>query len=202
MVGKIKTFLSHSSQDQSFISRLEKSLEVVGANSYIAEWWLEAGQLLADKIKRNITDSTVLVALLSHEANRSAWVHEEIGYAIAKDIPIIPVLEEDVDIRGFLEGLEYIPYNKYEFDDTIYRIITSVRAYVYMPSLFPNVLRPIRALDTLNLSCINCDKRFVNQLPLQENINKAIEQNQVFLFDCPNCFHENKVDPKTFNIIE
>jgi len=200
MVGVIKTFISYSSRDEHYVRQLYESLKTVGANPYVAEWWLETGRPLAEKIKRNIADSTCLVAMLSSEANRSAWVHEEIGYAVAKGIPVIPVIEEGIKVRGFLEGLEYIPYNKYDFDDTIYRIIISVRIVVYMPAILP-VLPPIRALDTLKLTCKKCDKQFTNPLPTQDEINKAIERGQVFLFECPYCSHKNKVNPKTFKVI-
>jgi hypothetical protein len=199
MVGKIKTFISYSSNDSAYIQRLFRSLDTVGANPYIAEWWLEAGQPLAEKIKRNIEDSICLVAMLSYEANNSAWVHEEIGFTIAKGILVIPVIETGIKIRGFLEGLEYIPYDKYDFDETVYEIITSIRAAIYLPSFIaPHVKPPRRALDTLNFTCSNCDEQFSKQLPSQDEINKAIERSQVFLFNCPFCLYQNQVNPKTF----
>jgi hypothetical protein len=199
MAGKIKTFISYSSQDSALIQRLHGSLDAVGANPYVAEWWLEAGQPLADKIRRNIEDSTCLLTMLSDEANNSAWVHEEIGYAIAKGIPVIPVLEVGVKVRGFLEGLEYIPYDKYDFDETIYKILTSIRAAIYLPAIMaPRLRPPIRALDTLRLTCKNCNNQFTNALPAQDEINKAIERGLVFSFDCPSCHHQNQVNPKTF----
>lgn len=199
MVGKIKTFISYSSQDSAYIHRLDKSLDTVGANPYVAEWWLEAGQPLAEKIRRNIEDSTCLVAMLSDEANGSAWVHEEIGYAIAKGIPVIPVIEVGVKVRGFLEGLEYIPYDKDDFDETVYKILTSIRAAVYLPAIIaPHIRPPMRALDALKLTCRNCDKQFTSELPTQDEINKAIERSQVFLFDCPFCRYQNQANPKTF----
>lgn len=199
MVGTIKTFISYSSEDSTYIHKLHRSLDTIGANPYVAEWWLEAGQPLAEKIRRNIEDSACLIAMLSSEANSSAWVHEEIGYAVAKGIPVIPVIEAGVKVRGFLEGLEYIPYDKYDFDETVYKILTSIRAAVYLPAIIaPNIRPPIRALDTLKLTCKNCDKQFSNRLPTQDEINRAIEHSQVFLFDCPFCNYQNQANPKTF----
>jgi len=199
MVGTIKTFISYSSEDSVYVQRLHASLDTIGANPYVAEWWLEAGQPLAEKIRRNIEDSTCLLAMLTEEANSSAWVHEEIGYAIAKGKTVIPVVEAGVKIRGFLEGLEYIPFDKYDFDETVYKILTSVRAAVYLPAIIaPHLRPPMRALDTLKATCRNCGKQFTNTLPLQDEINKAIESNHVFLYDCPFCQYQNKMNPKTF----
>lgn len=199
VVGTIKTFIGYSSRDEPYVARLCKSLDTVGANPYVAEWWLEAGRPLAEKIEKNIAVSTCLVALLSDEANRSPWVHEEIGYAMAKGIPVIPVVEDGVKIRGFLEGLEYIAYDKYDFDETTYRIITSVRTVVYMPAIIAPAIRPpTRALDTLRFRCKACDREFTEPLPAQDEINRAIERGHVFIFDCPFCGNRIKVNPKTF----
>ena len=199
MAGTVKTFISYSSQDSVYIHRLHKSLDAVGANPYVAEWWLEAGQPLAEKIRRNIEDSMCLLAILSNEANNSAWVHEEIGYAIAKGTPVIPVIEAGAKVRGFLEGLEYIPYDKYDFDETVYKILTSIRAIVYVPAFIaPQMRPPIRALDTLTLTCRNCNKKFTNALPNQDEINGAIEHSQTFLFNCPFCNYQTQTNPKTF----
>lgn len=198
MVGIIKTFIGYSNQDVYHIHQLYESLEAVGSGPYVAEWWLEAGRPLAEKIKRNLAESTCLVTMLSDEANSSAWVHEEIGYAIGRGVPVIPVIEEGVKIRGFLEGLEFIPYSKDDFDETIYRIITNLRASIYLAPL-PGL--PIRALDTLKLTCKVCNIPFFNSLPFQEQINTTIKKGYVFLYKCPNCFNEHKVNPKTFKII-
>ena len=43
---------------------------------------------------------------------RSAWVNQEIGYAKRADKLIVPVVEDGVDLKGFLTGLEYVTFRR------------------------------------------------------------------------------------------
>ena len=79
MVGTIKTFISYSSQDSTYIHRLHRSLDTVGANPYVAEWWLEAGQPLAEKMKKSEKELAEEVDLLDTMLSSLVELLEEKG---------------------------------------------------------------------------------------------------------------------------
>ena len=202
LTGIVKAFLSYSTQEESFVRSLFDSLLTVGAGPYVAEWDDRSGESLATKIENNISDCVCFVVLLTESSNSSSWVHEEIGFAQALKKPIIPVVERGVRIRGFLEGKEWIQFEKYNFDYTIYRIINRVRNVVYLPAVLPlpNILPPIRSLDTVYAKCKTCLGEFTIALPSQEDINEAVSSNKILEAMCPNG-HKNKLKCTTFQSI-
>lgn len=117
-----KVFISHSTNDMDLVYELRISLGRVGVEPYVAEYYPEPDEELPQKIKRNIDDSQSVVALLTHDGIRSQWVNQEIGYADKAGKKIIPIVEEGVEISGFLTSKERILFNRanpYEVSDII-----------------------------------------------------------------------------------
>jgi hypothetical protein len=105
-------FVSHSVKDLQLVYLLKSWLESRGINVYIAEESPEPGKPLPKKIAEAIDRSDVVLALLTSDGARSQWVHQEIGYAIKAGKLVIPVIEEGVEVKGFLTGVEYISFRR------------------------------------------------------------------------------------------
>jgi hypothetical protein len=105
-------FVSHSVKDLWLVYLLKPWLESRGINVYIAEESPEPGKPLPKKIAEAIDRSDVVLALLTSDGARSQWVHQEIGYAIKAGKLVIPVIEEGVEVKGFLIGVEYISFRR------------------------------------------------------------------------------------------
>lgn len=89
-------------KDENLASILQKSLEKRGIEGYIAQLKPAYDLLISDKVKCEIQSSDYLIAIITTYGLSSASVHEEIGYAIGKDIPVILMVEEDVKEGGVL----------------------------------------------------------------------------------------------------
>lgn len=79
-------------------------------DGYLAEARPEYELLIRDKIKNEIESSDYLVGIITDNALHSASVHEEIGYAIGKDIPVLLMVEKGLKEKGVLiygKELEY-----------------------------------------------------------------------------------------------
>ncbi|MHB8105707.1 MAG: toll/interleukin-1 receptor domain-containing protein, partial [Dehalococcoidales bacterium] len=72
----------------------------------------QAGTLLAGKVSNAIEQSNCVIAFLTQDGARSNWVNQEIGYAKRAGKIVIPVAEEGVPQTGFVQGVEYIPFNR------------------------------------------------------------------------------------------
>lgn len=101
----LRVFISHTfaeDDDTHLAQMLEKELGAAGIDGYLAEKTLRYDLLIHDKICRAIDESAWLVAVITRAAQRSASVHEEIGYALGRGKNVIVMLEEGVKESGVL----------------------------------------------------------------------------------------------------
>ena len=104
-------FLSHNSSDGEHIDKIEKSLQEIGVKPYVFKKDPRPGRMLSDKIESSIIASDVLLVLFTMEGQYSQWMNSEIGYAKAAEIPIIPLVDKNIEqaTLPFLGGVEYVP---------------------------------------------------------------------------------------------
>lgn len=125
-----KVFISHSTQDQGLVISLANLLSKFGVEVFVAEWYLSPGERLDTKVFGQIEKSDCIVALLTREGIRSNWVHEEIGYSLQLNRPIIPIVEKGVDPKDLaaLQGRTYIEYDPYQYQQALMELSTYVRS--------------------------------------------------------------------------
>lgn len=98
-------------------SIFSKKLKEHGMDGYLAEARPEYELLIRDKIKNEIKSSDYLVGIMTETALISASVHEEIGFAIGTDIPVLLMVEEGLKEKGVLiygKEPEYFTENFFE----------------------------------------------------------------------------------------
>ncbi len=103
-------FISHSVSDLNVVYQFKYWLEVNGIGVYVADSQPQLGVPLPVKISNGIKQSDCVIAILTQNGDRSAWVNQEIGYAKATGKLVIPVVEEGVDPKGFVAGVEYTTF--------------------------------------------------------------------------------------------
>lgn len=111
-----KVFISHSTRNQGLVISLANLLSKFGIEVLVAEWYLTPGERLDEKVVEQIRKSDCVVALLTRDGIRSNWVQQEIGYALASNVPLIPLVEKGIDSEALaaLQGKEYIEYDPYQ----------------------------------------------------------------------------------------
>lgn len=98
-------------------------------NVYVAEWSVQPGQPLPEKVARNIDASDCILVILTQGGMRSEWVNQEVGYAKKAGKAIVPIVEEGVEVKGFLQGLEHVPFHRNNVNKAV------VKAANYLQSL-------------------------------------------------------------------
>lgn len=78
-------FLSHSSKDKPFVTRLAIDLLNRGIPVWFDKWEMDTGDSLLMSIADGISDSTRLILVLSKSSIGSSWVKREITIGIAKE---------------------------------------------------------------------------------------------------------------------
>ena len=119
-----KVFISHSmdSEDTDVLYAMAHLLRQNSIGAYVAEWNPQYGNSLSEKVKREIDDSDLVLVILTNMSSRSAFVHQEIGYAEDKK-QIIPMVESGVDIKGFLVGKEYAEFDRHNYELTMRNVV-------------------------------------------------------------------------------
>ena len=122
-------FLSHNSSDEEHIDKIEKSLQEIGVKPYIFKKDSRPGRMLSDKIESSIRDSDVLLVLFTMEGQYSQWMNSEIGYAKAAEIPIIPLVDANIEHADlpFLGGVEYVPIDLENPEPALSDLIKDIR---------------------------------------------------------------------------
>lgn len=110
----MKVFISHSENDEALASILKKILEADEKidEAFIFEEKKMPGIQIYDKIINELGDSDCMVPIITENSKKSPSVHQEIGYAQAKDMEKIPLVKKGADKGFILYGTE-----NYEFTD-------------------------------------------------------------------------------------
>jgi hypothetical protein len=87
-----RVFISytHKKEDEDLVEEIGNTLRDEGM---ILLWDknLSVGTGFNEQIKKFISHSHVFVPIITNSSHRRGWVHQEIGYAIANNIPILPL---------------------------------------------------------------------------------------------------------------
>lgn len=108
-----KIFLSHSASDGAWAKWIAVQAQGVGITVYLYEHDPQPGVSIAAKVQQQITGSDALVVLLTRSGHASPYVQQEIGYAEAAHLLIIPLVWPGVEERSLamLQGREYILFD-------------------------------------------------------------------------------------------
>lgn len=110
MEKKYRVFVSYSHVDRKQIERI---VDILKNNGLIPMWdenFLYGGRF-HDQIKNYIAHSHVFMPFITNESSQRGWVHQEIGYAMAQNIPILPVTFDRIP-GEMLQHLHAIPYSE------------------------------------------------------------------------------------------
>lgn len=105
-----KVFISYSTNDFPIVEHVRMLLTNPAVEVYIAEYSVEPGSQLNNTIVAAIKNCDLFVLLWSRNSKISEYVPQEIGIARGNNKPILPiVLEEELQLPGFVKELKYLP---------------------------------------------------------------------------------------------
>lgn len=115
-----RIFLSYSREDFDYAARISDRLRTLKVKP-VWDRDNSAGWPFLDQIKKRIAYSHLFIPLLTSQSAQSSWVNHEIGYAIGRNVPVLPLslgrlpegmaagvqAESDEHIEGLLERLTH-----------------------------------------------------------------------------------------------
>jgi hypothetical protein len=132
-----RIFISYSHQD----SEIVKKLVVVLTKCRFDVIWddnLIAGSGFHDQIKDLIASAHLFMPLITKESSNRGWVHQEIGFAMALNIPVLPVTTENLDPGGMLQLIHAV-----KIDDDIKNIEQCLNRYTIQTLLNNSITTPL-----------------------------------------------------------
>jgi len=103
---KIRVFISYTHDDLCYVEQLAEYLEECGFQT-LWDDKLKPGEGFTYQIQNLITQSHVFIAFVTDHSNWRGWVQQEIGYALALNIPILPIAI-GTDPVGIISAVEAV----------------------------------------------------------------------------------------------
>jgi hypothetical protein len=85
-----RIFISYSHEDRRLAERVVRILEENGLQPMWDEH-LQWGGRFSDQIRNLIAFSHAFIPLITESSSKRGWVHQEIGYAMALNVPVLPI---------------------------------------------------------------------------------------------------------------
>ncbi len=112
-----KVFISHSSADKQFVRKLVDDLKIQNIPVWFDESDILVGDSIVQKINTALSESDYLIVVLSRTSVESAWVKNELDYALMEEkskdsIVILPVKIDDCEIPPLLRSRLYADFSR------------------------------------------------------------------------------------------
>jgi hypothetical protein len=95
-------FISHKDSHKIEAKSLADSLEEYGVSTFVAHDNIEPMSTWQGEIEKALATMEIMLAFVTDDFHDGFWTNQEIGYALGKQIPIIPVKLERADPMGFI----------------------------------------------------------------------------------------------------
>ncbi|MEN6346959.1 MAG: toll/interleukin-1 receptor domain-containing protein [Armatimonadia bacterium] len=103
----LRLFISHRAEDKALASRMKENCLDYGISCFVAHEDIEPTAEWQSEITRALLSMDALVALLTADFHSSSWTDQEIGAAVGRAVPVIPV-SIGCDPYGFIGYIQAI----------------------------------------------------------------------------------------------
>ncbi len=87
---RFRVFISYSHEDQQFAEQVVEVLRDMGLEP-VWDKDIRPGTPFSDAIKGLISHTHIFMPLITENSQKRPWVHQETGYAIAINVPVLPI---------------------------------------------------------------------------------------------------------------
>jgi hypothetical protein len=105
-----RLFLSHKAAVKKKTSELKEQLELYGVSSFVAHQDIHPTKEWQDEIENALASMDAFIALLTDDFHDSEWTDQEVGYALARGVPLIAV-KLGKDPYGFIGKFQALACN-------------------------------------------------------------------------------------------
>lgn len=107
-LAALRIFISHSSAQKDEAALLKNQLSTWGAGAFVAHEDITPSQLWETEILRALASMDAMVLLATTDSRPSLWCNQELGFALARGVPVLPV-RMTADPPGFVGKIQAFP---------------------------------------------------------------------------------------------
>jgi hypothetical protein len=111
MESIIRIFIAYSFDDKEEVDKIVQHFREMGRFDILWNEEITPGVKFSESLRDLIAFSHVLVPIISIASLKSGWVHQEIGYAMALNIPVLPISLNEELPEGLLAHIHADPWN-------------------------------------------------------------------------------------------
>jgi len=104
-----RAFLSHTHPHALFMGQLATAFTSWGVHAFVAHEDIGGGQEWREEVLEALGTSHFLVAHLTDDFVQSSWTDQEVGFALGRRIPVVPV-KADAAPHGFLSNWQGVKH--------------------------------------------------------------------------------------------
>jgi hypothetical protein len=120
-----RLFLSHKSKYKIDLHKLREQLTIYGISAFVAHENNLRGKVWRKTILSGLSTCQALVAIVTPDFHDSEWTDQEIGFALGRSIPVLPVCI-GADPKGFLGDIQGARCNFENIAETAHTITSSL----------------------------------------------------------------------------
>jgi len=122
-----KLFVSHAPDDLESVSEIVGPVRNLPVDVHVAVEDVELGRSRRN-LKGRLANSDLMLVFLTESAANNHWVNQELGYATAKGVPILPVVEDDAYQRGYSKEIESVEFEPDSPEITVFNLLCRLRS--------------------------------------------------------------------------
>lgn len=119
-------FVSHAADDLETVTEVVGPLQNLPLGVHVAGQEVEPGHGRGALTGR-LANSDLLLALFTETAATDHWVQQELGYATAREITIVPITEDESLQRGYTQNLDGVELHPDRLELTVFNLLGRLR---------------------------------------------------------------------------
>jgi hypothetical protein len=132
----MRVFLSYSNEDKLIAGKIKHSLgDLFGIDVFLAHEDIEPSTEWQEEIIKELKACHVLLPIITSNFYHSPWANQEVGFALARGIPIVPIHAGEIPC-GFIARYQALKYDEPEGTNTCKALANIIVKQRQLRSLF------------------------------------------------------------------
>lgn len=119
LTSPLEIFVSYSSKDKGTAGRVAEAIKQTGARPFLAHETIEVSTEWRAEILKYLRTCSAIFCLITKSFLDSEWTQQEAGFAIARNVKVIPLLFDGLKPPGFIEAYQGVHVR----EDNLERIV-------------------------------------------------------------------------------
>lgn len=196
-MAETRVFVSHAPEDLETVQELLSPVRNLPLSVALAGEEVEPGRTRRN-LEGQLANSQLMISVLTHDSADQHWVNQELGYAVAKGLPVIPIVEDERYLRGYIDGTDGVEFDPENPEVTIFNLLCRLRSE----------LEPLGSLSTpewfLEFTCSNngCREQVVLDVDQrQKELWQQYKHGRTIAAECGDCGTTYEFNPATLGYI-